>query len=74
LNIALAVFNLFPVPPLDGSGILRSVLPDSFDSAFDTLDQYGFILLFIAVFTGVFAAVFKVVMPFAFRIVFVGVF
>jgi Zn-dependent protease len=74
LNVGLAVFNLFPIPPLDGSGILSSLLPDSFASSFDALDKYGYILLFIAVFTGVFTAVFRVVMPFAFQIVFVGVF
>lgn len=72
LNVALAVFNLFPIPPLDGSKILSSVLPDSFGSAIEALEQYGFILLFIAVFTGVFGAIFRIVLPFAERLIFIG--
>ena len=73
MNIGLAVFNLFPIPPLDGSKILASILPESFGSAIESIEQYGFILLILALITGVFRAVFSVVMPLAWKILFVGV-
>jgi Zn-dependent protease len=72
LNVGLFVFNLLPIPPLDGSKILGSILPPSFESALESLEQFGFILLFIAVFTGVFSAIFRVVMPFAESLIFIG--
>jgi Zn-dependent protease len=72
LNVGLFVFNLLPIPPLDGSKILSSILPPSFESAIESLEQFGFILLFIAVFTGVFSAIFNVVLPFAMSLVFIG--
>lgn len=72
LNVALGVFNLLPIPPLDGSKVLSSVLPPSFDSAIEALERFGFLLLFIAVFTGTLGKVFRIVMPLAWALVFAG--
>lgn len=49
-NVLLAVFNLVPIPPLDGSKILYAVLPDSMWKVKQTLEQYGFFILLIFIF------------------------
>lgn len=50
VNIILMVFNLVPIPPLDGSKILYAVLPDSAQSIRAFLDRYGFMILLFFVF------------------------
>ncbi|MDR1914915.1 MAG: site-2 protease family protein [Clostridiales bacterium] len=54
INIGLGVFNMLPIPPLDGSKVLGSVLPDSIYRVFLGFDsRYGMILFIILMFTGV---------------------
>ena len=66
LNLVLALFNLMPIPPLDGSKVLFSVLPYQWRSLQAFLEQYGFFILIFFIF---FLAqwIFPVVM-FAFRL------
>lgn len=52
INVALAIFNLIPVPPLDGSKILAGLLPDRYAEYVYRLEQYGFIILLALIFTG----------------------
>ncbi len=47
VNIGLAIFNLVPIPPLDGSKILFSILPRSFYSLISFMEQYSFVLIVI---------------------------
>jgi Zn-dependent protease len=53
LNISLFVFNLLPFPPLDGSKILSTFLPDSFQPIFELLEQFGFLILILLMYMGV---------------------
>lgn len=54
INLALGFFNLLPVPPLDGSKILRGVLPSNFDKYLRKLEgPYGMVLLLVLAYTGI---------------------
>ena len=47
LNLSLAVFNLVPIPPLDGSKVLVAFLPYQYRNVIYFLEQYGFILIIL---------------------------
>ena len=57
MNISLAVFNLLPFPPLDGSKVLETFLPDSMQPVLATLEQYGYLILMVLMYTGFFGAI-----------------
>ncbi|MBI4038064.1 site-2 protease family protein [Candidatus Daviesbacteria bacterium] len=50
INLILGIFNLFPIPPLDGSKVLQAILPYNLAKEFQKLEQYGFIILLILLF------------------------
>lgn len=52
-NISLAVFNLVPIPPLDGSGVLFAFLPRSMNGVKLFLQRYGMIIFLVFVFFGI---------------------
>lgn len=54
LNLSLFVFNLLPFPPLDGSKILSTFLPSSFEPVWQMLEQFGFLILMALIYIGVF--------------------
>ncbi|NPV70914.1 MAG: site-2 protease family protein [Firmicutes bacterium] len=53
VNAGLAVFNLFPIPPLDGSKVLAGILPREAASVFEQAERYGPLFLVLILSTGV---------------------
>lgn len=57
-NINFAIFNMLPIPPLDGSHILRNLLPYELAQRYEQLERYSFIFLIIIIATPVLSYVF----------------
>lgn len=60
INLILAIFNLIPVPPLDGSKIVAAFLPTKQSLKYLSLERYGMIFVIILIITGAFRLI---VMP-----------
>jgi Zn-dependent protease len=72
INISLAVFNLLPFPPLDGSKILETFLPASAQPVLAVLEQYGFIILMLLIYVGFFSAIMNPIMTLVYYLLELG--
>jgi Zn-dependent protease len=57
INLLLAIFNLLPIPPLDGSTVLAGLLPEHMAAGLDRLRPYGFVMLYALMLSGAFGVV-----------------
>lgn len=73
MNISLAVFNLLPFPPLDGSKILETFLPASAQPILALMEQYGFIILMMLIYVGFFGAILRPIMDLVYYLLLLGV-
>jgi Zn-dependent protease len=52
INVLLAIFNMMPIPPLDGGNVVSGLLPDRLALAFNRVRPYGFLLIYALMLTG----------------------
>lgn len=64
LNVILAIFNLMPIPPLDGSKILEGTLKGDALRAYEKIAPYGMIIFMVVFFSGIFDRIARPVMDF----------
>ncbi|MCD6134808.1 MAG: site-2 protease family protein [Candidatus Omnitrophica bacterium] len=60
LNIILAIFNLLPIPPLDGSRIAAGIMPHRWSYKYMQIEPFGFIIIFTLLFFGFFKVIFNI--------------
>jgi len=69
INIVLAVFNLIPIPPLDGSKLLVYFMPPEYEYTMYRMEFIGFIILIAVMMTGAFSKIINFVLAPAYQLV-----
>jgi Zn-dependent protease len=70
INAYLAVFNLIPVPPLDGIGVLMGMLSDQAAQRYDRIRPFGFIIVLALIYMGLLQVIIRPIDLFILRIIF----
>jgi Zn-dependent protease len=73
MNISLAVFNLLPFPPLDGSKVLDTFLPASLRPVMEIFERFGFIILMLLIYMGVLNVIISPVLRVVAYLLYLGV-
>jgi Zn-dependent protease len=73
VNVLLGVFNLIPIPPLDGSGVVISVFGGSVARAYLTIAPFGFLILILLLWSGLLSRILRPVISAVYAIVFGGI-
>jgi Zn-dependent protease len=68
LNLLLMIFNLIPIPPLDGSKVLMTILPSHYQEIFHRLEQWGMFILIFFIFV-LFPYVVLPILSFLFKLI-----
>jgi Zn-dependent protease len=70
LNVILAFFNLIPIPPLDGSGVVMGLISEEAAQKYEQIRPYGFFILILLIMTGFIGRMLGVVQGIVYRLIF----
>lgn len=69
INVTLGIFNLIPIPPLDGSRIAMGLLPKDLSDRYMLIEPYGFIILMLFIWLGLFESLVYPIVIFIIRLI-----